>query len=168
MAAGPSNPMVAKLSSCKSGKNPNNAELMPEAFHALFNAELNTPSGVKTPKASGRCRRPQRFCLTDRWLHSKAVDCTWRCCRGGLFDREIVLTPRLEAKHESTTAQDCSFQRGIEEVHTDRFSFSWTQYNPQHPKLPRPKHTFFDKHQKNRSVKFSGVTPRQLFFWVNT
>ena len=47
MAAGPSKPIVAKLSSCRSGKKPNNAALIPEAFHELFKAELKIPSGVE-------------------------------------------------------------------------------------------------------------------------
>ena len=44
--AGPANPMVAYVSSAKSGNTGKNAGLMPEAFHELLNALLNTPAGV--------------------------------------------------------------------------------------------------------------------------
>ena len=46
--AGPSNPMVAYVSSAKSGNTGKKAGLMPEAFHALLKALLNTPSGAST------------------------------------------------------------------------------------------------------------------------
>ena len=38
--------MVAKLSSCKSGKNGKNAGFTPEAFQDAFIGELKMPSGV--------------------------------------------------------------------------------------------------------------------------
>ena len=48
MAAGPSKPMVAKLSSCRSGKNPKRAELMPEAFQDAFKGVIeNAVRGMK-------------------------------------------------------------------------------------------------------------------------
>ena len=42
--------MVAKLSSCKSGKNGKNAGFTPDAFQDAFIGELKMPSGVLITK----------------------------------------------------------------------------------------------------------------------
>ena len=44
--AGPVKPIVAYVSSAKSGNTGKNAGLMPEAFQELLNALLNAPAGV--------------------------------------------------------------------------------------------------------------------------
>ena len=48
--AGPVNPMVAYVSSARSGNTGKNAGLMPEAFQELLNGLLNAPPGVFTIK----------------------------------------------------------------------------------------------------------------------
>ena len=45
--AGPANPMVAYVSSAKSGKTGKKAGLIPDALHEELNALLNAPSGVE-------------------------------------------------------------------------------------------------------------------------
>ena len=47
-AAGPSKPMVAYVSSAKSGNAGKNAGLMPDAFQLALKVLLNTPSGAET------------------------------------------------------------------------------------------------------------------------
>ena len=48
--AGPDKPIVAYVSSAKSGNTGKNAGLMPEAFQELLKALLNAPAGVFTNK----------------------------------------------------------------------------------------------------------------------
>ena len=57
--------------------------------------------------------------------------------------------------------------RGIEGFIRTRFSFSWTQYNPQHPNFLDQNTLFFDKHQK---ISLCKILRRHstAFFWVNT
>ena len=53
--AGPSKPMVAYVSSTKSGTNGMNAALMPDAFQLALNELLNAPAGCSQLSLPGRC-----------------------------------------------------------------------------------------------------------------
>ena len=67
--AGPSKPIVAYVSSAKSGTRGKNAALMPEAFQLALNVLLNAPAGVFTVKFASS--------LPNTALMRSVASCIW-------------------------------------------------------------------------------------------
>ena len=67
--AGPVKPIVAYVSSAKSGNTGKNAGLMPEAFQELLNGLLKAPAGVFTNKLD--------WSLPNTALMRSVASCNW-------------------------------------------------------------------------------------------
>ena len=89
--AGPVKPMVAYVSSARSGNTGKKAGLMPDAFHELLNGLLNAPPGVFTKGWLGRCRTRHSFGPWVLHVHVKAISRQTGRDGGRRLDREGVL-----------------------------------------------------------------------------